>query len=355
MKNFIPKFKALMIFIREFFIRSSFYIHRRKAIGYIGGHGANNLGDDVMFYALKNNLFQNELITFQTVGIEKLLYKAGLSGVKFFKLLILGGGTLINDMWYDKVSRSLQLGIPVISLGTGVGSCGIEQFEEVDVSPWRGVLQNFLTVNVRGELSKSRLNNIGVNSVVSGDLALLLANEKINNSYDKKIGLNLMDIAKYNHYWEAILPLLSDLNREGWKFESLIINPNDLAYTKYYFEKLGVESNEFRAIKDYNEFLEASERLIFTICVRLHGSVLSLCNNIPTILFGYRDKCDDFMTSMDMKDYYIDVNQELNSFKMGEAILALKNDVVQKSIRERSFRMANDYKLRTREIIRKAL
>lgn len=355
MKSFIRKAKALLIFMREVFARSYFYVQRRKAIGYIGGHGANNLGDDVMFHALKSELFQDKLITFQTVGIEKLLAKVGLSGNKFFKLLILGGGTLINDMWHNKVSRSSQLGIPTISLGTGVGSCGIEQFEKVDVSSWQDILRNFLTVNVRGELSKAKLNNIGVSSKVSGDLALLLANENINYTYDKKVGLNLMDIAKYNDNWESLLPSLSDLCKEGWTFEALILNPSDLVYTKKYFQKLGATSDKFKVISDYNEFLSASEKLAFTICVRLHGSVLSLCNNIPTILFGYRDKCKDFMSSMGLEDYYIDLDKDNKPLQISEAILSLKSDAIQKSIREKSFKMANNYKSRTRDIIRRSL
>ena len=95
--------------------------------------------------------------------------------------------------------------------------------------------------------------------------------------------------------------------------------------------------------------------MAFTICVRLHASVLSLCNNIPTILFGYRDKCEDFMSSMDLNEYYIDLNQEKNPFQISEVIMSLKNNSTQKTIREKSFKVANDYKLRIREAIRKSL
>lgn len=346
------KVRAVEIFFKEFVNRFQFYFNKKKLVGYIGGHGVKNLGDDVMYYALEKSVLPYKVVTFQTIGVEKLLSAFGLSGKKFFKLLVLGGGTLINDMWRNKVGRSLQFGIPLISLGTGVGSCGVEQSETVDFSSWKDILNKFESVNVRGYLSKTRLESIDVPSTVTGDLALLLATGQLKNTYSKKIGLNLMDIPLYNQFWEAIIPILIDLQAEGWQYEALVINPKDLIYTRSYFEKLGLKQHSIKLINSYEGFIQASENLAFTICVRLHGSVLSLCANVPTILFGYRDKCEDFMSSIDLADFYVNLNLLDKDFKIADKISTLKQADQQIAIREKIFNNTNEYKSRLFQVIK---
>jgi polysaccharide pyruvyl transferase WcaK-like protein len=321
------KLFALKLFAKEFFKRIVLLIFNKKEknIGYIGGHGFKNLGDDVMYFAMQRSFPKYNIVTFQTVGVEKLLSIFGLSGKKFFKLIVFGGGTLINEMWFNKVERSLGFNLPIIALGTGVGSCGLEQSHQINFSNWTNVLNKFRFVGVRGLQSQNRLDGINVRSNIVGDLALLLSTEEPKKAFKKRIGLNLMDIPEYNKYWEAVIPTLLELKAKGWEFEPLVMNPNDLIYTKEFFKKLHLEM-EIDVLESFDQFVIKSNELAFTICVRLHGSVLSVCDNIPTILFGYRDKCKDFMYSVDLDDYYIDLDTDkADELAVNEKIYALVN------------------------------
>jgi polysaccharide pyruvyl transferase WcaK-like protein len=53
------------------------------------------------------------------------------------------------------------------------------------------------------------------------------------------------------------------------------------------------------------EFFRTVQGCRFTIAVRLHASVLSCCAGVPPLMLGYRDKCLDFMESMDLADWHV--------------------------------------------------
>lgn len=303
------KLIALNILFSSFFRRLKLVGDKTKYIAYIGGHGHDNYGDDVMFNILAKYL-NNEgykLITIHSYGIEKTLKYFRLSGPAFFEKIILGGGTLINDMWYYKVESLINLDVPIISLGTGVGSCGLEQNKHIDFLKWESVLNAFEEVNVRGSISKERLLTIGVESNIVGDLALLNGKNEVNKASRKKIVLNLMNIKEYNGFWESLIPKLKSLAENGWEIKPLILNPIDYDYTKAYFEKLNIKS-DFSLVKDERGFIDIIDSASFSICVRLHGAVLTTLENIPTILFGYRDKCLDFMASIEQERFYLNVD-----------------------------------------------
>ena len=93
--------------------------------GYIGGIGDENLGDEAMLEAANRLLPESTLVPIGFPRQERRLAKMGLSGSRFYRSVILGGGTLINEyVWSEQVRTALEQGVPVWSLGTGVGSCG---------------------------------------------------------------------------------------------------------------------------------------------------------------------------------------------------------------------------------------
>ncbi|WP_029035325.1 polysaccharide pyruvyl transferase family protein [Salinimicrobium terrae] len=349
-KNKITAGKILALEIRK---RLPLKRSTKSNIGYIGGHGVRNLGDDAMFNAFKENIPEYNVITLQSIGVEKALSIVGLSGKSFFEKFILGGGTLINEMWFDKVKRSLSFDVPLISLGTGVGSCGIEQPYETRFSFWREVLQQFQFVGVRGNMSRRRLKEIDVDSEVVGDLALLLGDSDIKKEYEKLIILNLMDIQEYNHFWEKMIPHLKSYLKEGWDIKPLIINPNDLPYTKRYFNELGL-SEPMAVTETYNSFEQAVKGAALCISVRLHSGVLSLCYNIPTILIGYRDKCEDFMDSLDLMHSYVSVEKEitLKEFSILEKVDNLLDKDKNIEERQKISKKVNFYKEKLQKAIK---
>ena len=170
------KIKSFLLLIKLFFERLLILSKLKNNYAYIGGHGFKNYGDDVMFYLLKeycDTSFGFNIITIHSYGIERILMFFKLSGPKFFKKIVLGGGTLINDMWYQKVQDLQRLNIPMIALGTGVGSCGLEQNSIVKIDKWGNLLRKFEFVGVRGEISLNRIKGFNINAKITGDLALL--------------------------------------------------------------------------------------------------------------------------------------------------------------------------------------
>lgn len=315
----------MRILVYSFLKRLKLVLGPTKFIAYIGGHGHDNYGDDVMFNILERHLKDEnyKLITIHSYGIEKVLKYFNLSGSAFFERIILGGGTLINDMWFYKVESLLNLKVPMVSLGTGVGSCGLEQNKKIDFLKWKLVLNDFEEINVRGAISKERLLSIGINSNIIGDLALLNGKTRVIKPEKKKIVLNLIDIKEYNDFWESLIPKIKLLIEDGWEIIPLVLNPIDYEYTKSYFEKLNIKG-DFTLVRDENHFLNIISGARFSICVRLHGAVLTAIENIPTILFGYRDKCLDFMGSIDQKRFCLNVdNISKDEFDIDELLLEL--------------------------------
>tara|TARA_R110002033_G_C3896269_1_gene239481 strand:+ start:7518 stop:8585 length:1068 start_codon:yes stop_codon:yes gene_type:complete len=351
------KIIALKILFTSFFRRLKLVGAKKKYIAYIGGHGHDNYGDDVMFNILSKYLDGEgyKLITIHSYGIEKALKYFRLSGPSFFEKIILGGGTLINDMWFYKVESLINLDVPIVSLGTGVGSCGLEQNKHIDFLKWESVLNTFEEVNVRGAISKERLLTIGVKSNIVGDLALLNGKSEIIKASRKKIVLNLMNIKEYNDFWESLIPKIKSLAENGWEVIPLILNPIDYDYTKTYFEKLNIKS-DFSLVKDERQFLDIIDGASFSICVRLHGAVLTTLENIPTILFGYRDKCLDFMGSIEQERFYLNVDSlSKEQFHIDELLEELmdfdSNFKVRKTINTEILKHKKNITLHLKEIL----
>ena len=114
-----------------------------------------NLGDDAIVAAAKSAMPSRRLIDLNYASRERNLAQLGLSGATYFESVILGGGTLISPNWLSTVKDALNLGAPMITLGTGVGSCGFQDGVNVDVAPWLPSLERFKAVGVRGPRSKA--------------------------------------------------------------------------------------------------------------------------------------------------------------------------------------------------------
>lgn len=82
-------------------------------------------------------------------------------------------------------------------------------------------------------------------------------------------------------------------------------------------------------LEDFKSLQERPKQIYFSVCVRLQGAVLSLCAGTPVILLGYRDKCEDFMHSVESIDTYVDLQGE-NPLRQAHKTLALMLDIVER-------------------------
>ncbi|MGH7215023.1 MAG: polysaccharide pyruvyl transferase family protein [Tepidisphaeraceae bacterium] len=283
----------------------------RCRFGYIGGHGYQGLGDNAMFNAARRLLPDDEVITFDLPWHEQRLAKVGLAGRMFFDSVILGGGTLINPMWHEKTRLALCQRLPVWALGTGVGSCGFQQEELVDLRAWRPLLADFTRIGVRGPRSKAALEAVGVGNVeVVGDLACTLAqDESPEPATPPRVAVNVSGGQVYGQgEYERLNELehaLGQLVRQGWRVVWVALDPADVEPMSELMARMGLGHYPMPVLSTPAEFFRAVGPCTFTVAVRLHAAVLSACVGVPSLMLSYRDKCADFMDSMGLQDWVV--------------------------------------------------
>ena len=292
---------------------------KRRSIGYVGGHFSGNLGDEAMFNAFCNSISHRNVETLETPRIEWLLEKFGLSGKKYFSDYVLGGGTLINPTWEGKVRKLLTQGVPFHAVGCGVGSSGREQGGQVEIRGWKSLLDEFETVGVRGPISAARLAEIGVEAEILGDLALLeYQPAPAPRCENLHIAINLLyDDVTYAKMSSLMEKLLSTCADNSITVEAWIVNAEDIKITETVSSGRHVS---FFSIETIDDLRARASEVDFCVCTRLHAAVLGICVEVPSILLGYRDKCQDFALSVNMGEAYVDLSSEDYTDQMDRAL-----------------------------------
>lgn len=319
MSRFVDSLRMARRGMRLTVQRSRTLLSGADTLGYIGGQGAKNLGDDAMFEAVRHLLSPSTVLAYSYTHLERRLRHVGLSGKSVFRHFLLGGGTLINPypLWIEQAEQVLDEGIPMWALGTGVGSFGFDMDREVSLERWVPLLTRFEKIGVRGPISLQMLNEVGIsNAEIVGDLALSLTRDEVCLPQDPPcIAVNLSvptpdDYGRGDYSClrelEIVLP---ELKRAGWKIVPIIMHQRDIAPTRQLFAAFEQENDPMPLLTRADQFFERVAPCTFTISVRLHAAVLSTCVGVPPLMLGYRDKCLDFMESMGMEEWYVPLHQ----------------------------------------------
>lgn len=304
-------------------------------VGFIDAGGGGNLGDEIMIEAAQRLYTQVKLCRLVRPNWENLLQEVGLSAKPYFKSAIVGGGTLINmgSSRIKLVQNSLQQGLPLWTLGTGVGSSGLGQPNQVEIKAWKPLLADFRHIGVRGPRSQQLLESLGVRNVeVIGDLALNFARSNCMTPAEQpKFALNLRHIDQ-NHYnygennkLQEIEETLRQLVADGWLPIPIAMDRSDIYPLKNMMHNLSLKHIPISLISSADEFFEVVDTCHFTIGVRLHSVVLSCCAGVPPLMLGYRDKCLDFMQSMDLEDWYVNLQTSESGEILGKALMLSKD------------------------------
>ncbi|HYO59060.1 polysaccharide pyruvyl transferase family protein [Archangium sp.] len=286
--------------------------------GYIGGQGDRNLGDDAMFLAAQDLIRHARIVPYSFAAHERRLAHVGLSGRPYFEQVILGGGTFINPYGLDTTRTALRHGLPMWSLGTGVGSGGFGMSHRPELHEWRALLGDFRRLGVRGPRSKAALEEMGISRAeVLGDLALSLARERpVEPAREPpRFGVNVMlPPANEKHSWneETLLPPFVDAIREleaaGFVPVFFGMHRHDLEPLRRLVARLGRPDATLHFPETAEDFFALLGPCSFNVCVRLHAAVLSTCAGVPPVSFGYREKCLDFMESMSLQDWHLELS-----------------------------------------------
>lgn len=332
--------------VRLAFERLARYPAPRRRVEYIGGEGGRNLGDDAMFEVCGRLLPAAAVLSMAYPAQEVRLARLGLSGRRFFHAGVLGGGTLINPYWLQRVRLALSQGIRFWALGTGVGSAGLRMPERVDVSAWKPVLDRFEGIGVRGPLSLAALEDVGVrHAEVIGDLALHLTwPTPAPPAPDGQYLLNATahhaarDRIDYEAAEAALADLVRALQAAGRQAVPVAMHPSDVAPLRRLLARAGLAAAPIHQPSSAAAFFHLAAACDFCIAVRLHAAILCCCLGIPPLMLGYRTKCLDFMTSMHLQAWHLDLATEVHRIHASGLALSHAADALRGPVHRQALR-----------------
>ena len=299
-----------------------------------GYYGYKNIGDDSLLHAIVNNLRKekndikitvlsanpkqtkkvfgvNSIYRFNPVAISKLLKKS--------RLLISGGGSLLQDVTSTKsmryynwvLKKAIKKKTKTMVYANGIGPINGEKNREI----CRKTLNNVDEITLREENSKAELAKIGVenkNIKVTADPAFSLDADKKNKIFaDKKIPNDKKYFAVSIREWKGnenkLLPILAKTAEYVNKKYGLypVIIPMQKKFDASVCQKLKdmmkCEAYIVEGSYGANQLIRFMQDCEFSIGMRLHALIYSLCAGTPVVGISYDPKVDSVLHSFDIE------------------------------------------------------
>ena len=281
----------------------------RRTAGYVGYVGHANLGDEVMWSAIKA-ASPVKLEVSRKPDSEHSLDQFNLGGGTRWDKAFLGGGTLISDGYLHIVRYLVESNVKLATLGSGVGSAGFLAPEQDISDQWRELLAKFVKIGVRGPVSRAKLEALGIDNVeVIGDAAMLLTpKERVFRQNSKRLIINFAGQAHAvedqisDDFFDEIVRELDVLSGCGWELIPIACHQSDAEI----LARLGARipfSREVTLPANFEQYQQAAIGAQAAISVRLHAGVLASMCGVPNLQLSYRDKCRDFMELINMAEY----------------------------------------------------
>jgi polysaccharide pyruvyl transferase WcaK-like protein len=282
------------------------YATSRRRVAYLGWLNHENMGDEAMLVAHRRALAGCDLVEIpervqRLTGPARRL--AAVDGI------VLGGGTLIGRTSYRESLERLSVAAPsapAVMLGTGVEEPEFtgRKNEHDELQRWAEVLARFASVDVRGPRSQRLLSDLGIESRVVGDSALLLGDTTLRPAPEERvIGINLslgMDIwgDRPSDVFEAVAGALRELMARGWRPRFVPLWPPDIESARMLERALGRELEIVEGFRDLSTLLHAIGGCRIFLGQKLHSVVLAAAVHVPAISLEYHPKCRDFQCSL---------------------------------------------------------
>lgn len=265
---------------------------------YIGWTGHNNLGDELMLDIVGNLLPWVDLRTTGGPG----------------RLLILGGGTLINrDPSY--LNKLLTLDAPSVErcvLGTGVASPEYWGLVE-DPDKWLRWLSTCVYVGVRGPHSYDRLRSWGFDGEleISGDSALLIERPPVDRVPGRVV---VAPVWTKGRLWggsdEAVVDAMASAvmswRADGREVVALSSSPDDDSQILQLSQRAGDTLLPFvHGYLDTGRAVETIASADLVVGERLHACVIAAAVGTPFVPIEYRPKLKDFAASVGVEELVI--------------------------------------------------
>ena len=276
---------------------SDSHVTTRPRARYIGWTGHHNLGDEVMVEAVRDLLPWADVETDGDPG----------------RLLILGGGTLINRSSY--LRRLIGLDTPSVErcvLGTGVASPDYWGLLE-DPDAWIRWLSSCAYVGVRGPHSYERLRSWGFEGSleVSGDSALLIQRPPVDTVPGRVV---LAPIWTKGRLWggsdhavaTTMAAAVETWRDEGREVVAMSSSPDDDGQILEIGREIGDTLLPFvRGYVDTETAIETIASAEVVVGERLHACVIAAAVGTPFVPIEYRPKLRDFAASVGVENLVI--------------------------------------------------
>jgi polysaccharide pyruvyl transferase WcaK-like protein len=298
-------------------------------LGYVGWIADGNMGDEAMYTAQRRALPNARFAPLPTLrmmsALRRLLPHDLVQGV------LLGGGTLIGwPLFRHPLERMCAEGsTPLFMLGTGVEDPGYrvrkpthaqalrqewggdDDSVERELARWADLLSHADAVRVRGPRSAATLESFGISAEVTGDPALLLADDAPSSvPAEKVLGLN---IGVADGVWgdrpEEIFAAVVDVGRafsdRGWRIRFVPTWFGDVPTMRAAAREIGEAATVFEDFRELESLREALRTCRVFAGEKLHSIVLAATVATPALALAYHPKCQDFQESLDRQEYSV--------------------------------------------------
>ncbi len=306
-----------------------------KKVVLSGYFGFQNTGDEAILYSMLETfklkgdfevtvLSNNPEQTEKLYGVKALdrwnIFKV-INGIKNSKLLISGGGSLLQDVtglrsliyYLGVVGLAKLLGKKVMFYAQGIGP--INTSEGKFLLKW--IANKVDLITVRDETSQKLLEQLGVTKPeirVTVDAVLGIDKNRVNREPGKKlldeagitidhrpiIGVSLREWQNPDNYKKVVAATCDRLIEQGYRIMFIPFHfPDDIAPSRdtIKFMKHGDEAILLKNQASVEEMLGILSKLHLMIGMRLHSLIMAAVMGIPIVGLSYDPKVDAFVKS----------------------------------------------------------
>jgi hypothetical protein len=237
---------------------------------------------------------------------------------------MLGGGTLVGTAYIrDPLEHLLahRPSRPLVMLGTGVEDpdWDADYATEVpaELERWKPLLARAAGgVAVRGPRSVEILADLGIESEVVGDPALLLG-EALTRPRPSGTPTLAVNVGIARHIYGArpglVLDAFADAAKlaveRGWKVRVVPVWPQDLEYSAALVARVGSGAALVPGAMELGPLLQELAAADAIVGLKLHSLVLGAAVGTPGVIVAYHPKCLDFHASVGRLDASLRTDQ----------------------------------------------
>jgi polysaccharide pyruvyl transferase len=297
-------------------------------LGYVGWIADGNMGDEAMYSAHRRAFPAARFAPLPTRrmidALSRLLPHELVRGV------LLGGGTLIGwPLFRHPLERMCAEGsMPLFMLGTGVEDPGYRVRKptheralrqewgyadsvERELARWADLLSHADAVRVRGPRSAATLESFGINAEVTGDPALLLADEAPSAvPAEKVLGLNV-GVAdgvwgdRPDEIFAAVVEVGRAFSDRGWHIRFVPTWFGDVPTMRAAARMIGGGATVVEDFRDLDSLRDSLRTCRLFAGEKLHSIVLAATVATPALALAYHPKCQDFQESLDRQEFAV--------------------------------------------------